>query len=65
MDRGAIRISTRENIKNLIKAFPPELQREVEDFVRFLLEKIVKKRGKILRQDWAGAFRDFREQYLL
>lgn len=53
----------RENVKDLIKALPPELQREVEDFVRFLLEKRVKKRGKILRQDWAGALRDFREQY--
>lgn len=54
---------TRENVKDLIKALPPELQREVEDFVRFLLEKRVKKRGKILRQDWAGALRDFRDQF--
>lgn len=54
---------TRENVKDLIKALPPDLQREVEDFVRFLLEKRVKKRGKILRQDWAGALRDFRDQF--
>lgn len=25
---------TRENVKDLIKALPPELQREVEDFVQ-------------------------------
>ena len=56
-------MTTQEAIQDLIKALPPELQREVEDFIRFLLEKRVKKHGRRLRQDWAGALRDYRDQY--
>jgi len=56
-------MADKENVQDLIKALPPELQREVEDFVRFLLEKRSKKRGKRLRQDWAGALRDYRDKY--
>jgi len=49
----------------MIDKLPPELQNEVKDFVEFLLEKKVRKDkyGKKLRQDWAGALRDYREQY--
>jgi hypothetical protein len=50
-------------IEELIKELPPDLQREVEDFARFLLERRVKKRGRKLRQDWAGALRAYRNQY--
>ncbi len=46
-----------------IKELPPELQQEVGDFVEFLLEKRAKKKGKFLRQDWAGALSEYREQY--
>lgn len=50
-------------LEELIKELPPELRQEVEDFVQFLLEKRARKRGKTLRQDWAGMLRDFRGQY--
>ncbi len=50
-------------IEQKIKELPPELQHEVEDFIEFLIEKRKVKRGKKLRQDWAGALRDFRDQY--
>lgn len=50
-------------LKELIEQLPPNLQQEVRDFVEFLLEKRVRKRGKKLRQDWAGALRDYRDQY--
>ena len=56
-------MATPETIQELLKALPPELQREAEDYIRFLLEKRAKKSGKRLRQDWAGALKDFREQY--
>ncbi len=46
-----------------VKELPPELQQEVEDFVQFLIEKRVRKPGRKLRQDWAGALRDYRDQY--
>ena len=52
-----------ENIEKRMMQSPPELRREVEDFVEFLLERRAKKYGKKLRQDWAGALRDYRDQY--
>lgn len=48
-----------ERIKNLL----PALKKEVEEFVNSLLKKRRKKNGKRLRQDWAGALRDYRDQY--
>lgn len=50
-------------IEELIKELPPELRKEVEDFVEFLLAKHSRKRGRYLRQDWAGALKEYREQY--
>jgi hypothetical protein len=52
-----------KNLEERIKELPPELHREVMDFVDFLLEKRVRRGGKKLRQDWAGALKDFRGQY--
>ncbi|OGP73589.1 MAG: hypothetical protein A2W09_08920 [Deltaproteobacteria bacterium RBG_16_50_11] len=52
-----------ENIDEMVKKLPPELKREVEDFVNFLIEKKAKKYGRTLRQDWAGALKDYRNKY--
>jgi mRNA-degrading endonuclease RelE of RelBE toxin-antitoxin system len=48
-----------------IKTLSPQLQQEVEDFIQFLIEKHVPryKCGKKLRQDWAGALRDYKDRY--
>ena len=51
------------SIEDKIKLLPPELQQEVEDFVDFLTEKCKQKPARKLRQDWAGALRDYRDQY--
>jgi hypothetical protein len=52
-----------ERIGEMVKELPPEFQHEVEDFVRFLLEKQARKpRGK-LKFDWEGALEDLRDQY--
>jgi hypothetical protein len=56
-------MSVRQTIDELIKVLPPERQREVEDFARFLIERRGQKRGEKLRQHWAGALRDYRDQY--
>ena len=56
-------MASRQKVDDLVKQLPPELQREVEDFVRFLLEKRTRRPGARLRQDWAGALREFRDQY--
>jgi len=50
-------------LKELIDQLPPELQQEVEDFVEFLMEKKCKKKGKKLKQNWAGALKEYRNQY--
>lgn len=51
-------------IKELVEKLPPDLQQEVKDFVEFLLKKrATEKPKKKLRLDWAGALRDYRDQY--
>jgi len=52
-----------KNIEELIKELSPELRREVGDFVESLLKKRARKNGGRLRQDWAGALRDYRDKY--
>jgi hypothetical protein len=51
------------SIDEIVKKLPEELQKEVMDFVNFLIEKRSKKTGVKLRQDWIGALRDYRSQY--
>ncbi len=51
------------SLDEIVKKLPEELQKEVIDFVNFLIEKRSKKAGVKLRQDWAGALRDYRSQY--
>lgn len=50
-------------IEELIRDLPPELHREVEDFVEFLLEKRVKRPRAKPNFNWAGALKDLRNQY--
>ena len=52
-----------ENIEEMVKKLPPELRREVEDFVNFLIEKKARGHGRELRQDWAGALKDYKDKY--
>ena len=47
----------------LVQELPPDVQAEVRDFVEFLLLKRTRKPAMKLRQDWAGALRDVRDQY--
>ena len=50
-------------IEEMVKNLPPDLQKEVEDFIQFLLNKQKGKPAKKLRQDWAGALKDYRDKY--
>lgn len=47
----------------LVQELPPDIQAEVRDFVEFLLVKRARKPAEKLRQDWAGALHDVRDQY--
>jgi len=52
-----------KSTEDTIKELPPELQQEVADFIAFLLERRLRRSGRKLRQDWAGALSDYRGQY--
>lgn len=52
-----------EGLEKLLSDLPPDLRQEVEDFVQFLLAKRAKRQGYKLRQHWAGALKDYRQQY--
>jgi hypothetical protein len=52
-----------EDIAEIIARLPPEVRQEVIDFAHFLLEKRLAKHGRKLRQDWAGALSEYRDQY--
>lgn len=46
-----------------IRELPPELRREVEDFVEFLHEKRLKRHRRRPEFRWAGALKDLRGKY--
>jgi hypothetical protein len=54
---------TTQPLEELVKELPPDIETEVRDFIEFLLMKKERKAGRPLRQDWAGALRDHKEQY--
>jgi len=54
---------TARPLSELVEELPPHIQREVRDFVEFLLAKHAREPGKKLHQDWAGALRVYRSQY--
>ena len=55
--------SQRRSLEAIIKELPPELLAEVRDFAEFLLEKRLRRVARPLDQRWAGALRDYRDQY--
>jgi hypothetical protein len=50
-------------LNEVIEQLPPELQREVEDFAQFLLERKPRAKQRKLRQSWAGGLREFRDRF--
>lgn len=50
-------------VEDKIKKLPPELHREVEDYVDFLLQREKKKTGRKLKLDWAGGLKEYRDKY--
>jgi len=47
----------------LIEELPPDLEKDVRQYVEFLLEKKGKRHGKKLKQNWAGALKQYRSKY--
>ncbi|MBS4029391.1 MAG: DUF2281 domain-containing protein [Ignavibacteriales bacterium] len=53
-----------QTLEEKIHQLAPESQQEVERFIEFIVQKeTLKKPGKKLRQDWAGALKEYRNQY--
>lgn len=52
-----------EAVEEKIKKLPPDLKKEVEDFVDFLLQKVKKKTRRKLKLDWAGGLKEYRDKY--
>lgn len=52
-----------KTLEELVRELPPELKEEARDFVEFLLRKKGKGKQKYLRMTWAGALKEYRDQY--
>lgn len=50
-------------LDELVRELPADSQEKVREFVEFLLRKRSTKAAGKLRQSWAGALSDFREEY--
>ena len=56
-------MDTMQTLEELIGSLPPELRQEVRDFAEFLLERKAPRKQNKLRLTWAGALREFRDQF--
>lgn len=50
-------------LHDIIQELPPDMRAEVLDFIDFLLAKRGRQGETTLRQDWAGALREYRDRY--
>ncbi len=52
-----------KSLQELVHELSPDAQAEVRDFVEFLLAKQSRSERNVLQQNWAGALRDYSDQY--
>jgi hypothetical protein len=52
-----------KTLDQVLQELPPHLRNEVRDFAQFLLERRAAPKQRKLRQSWAGALSEFRDQY--
>jgi hypothetical protein len=55
--------TTAKPLDELVRELPPDILAEVRDFVEFLLVKRGRRTGGRLQQNWAGALRQYKQQY--
>jgi len=51
------------SIDKKIKRLPDNLQKEVEDYIDFLLSKNSRHKKKKLKLDWIGGLKEYKDQY--
>jgi len=52
-----------QSLEEMVRELPPELQNEVREFIERLLATKVQRKQRYLRQDWAGALEEYRDEY--
>ena len=52
-----------KSLLELVNNLPPPFHKEVKDFVENLMQKRERKTSTTLRQDWAGALKDYKDKY--
>lgn len=52
-----------KSMEELFRQLPPESQREVRDFIEFLIAKQESRSRRQPQFDWAGALEEMRDQY--
>jgi Protein of unknown function (DUF2281) len=52
-----------KSLDEVVEKLPTDLQREVEDFARFLLQTRVQPKSGKMRLDWAGALAEYRDRF--
>ncbi len=52
-----------DNLDHLLSQLPAHIRGQVKDFVEFLLSRKKPSKGTGLKQDWAGALKDYRDKY--
>jgi hypothetical protein len=60
--RRSIVALTEPPLTDLVQTLPPELQQRVRLYIAALLREYALPSSQPLRQDWAGALRDLRDQ---
>lgn len=55
--------SDQKSLDEIVRALPPDSQAKVREFIETLLPTSNPSTRKKLKQNWAGALRDYREQY--
>jgi len=55
--------SDQKSLEEIVRELPPDLQAKVRQFLESLLPTSNQHARKKLKQNWAGALRDYREQY--
>lgn len=52
-----------QSLEEKVKQLPPELQKQVEEYVQLLLEKHEQRPKGKLKLDWRGDLRELRDKY--
>ena len=52
-----------DDLDQLLSRLPVDIRGQVKDFVEFLLSRKRPAKGAGLKQDWAGALKEYRDKY--